>query len=232
MKYTKRPYAHLFKTNRTEYNKLAAREFREKYPEKFPVMDEWRKLDKNTFDELPDDVIPVEGFPTYYARPNGEVWRDTRGVESAIKTGKERVLRLTATYNKHNNYWIVQPYKDGKKKAIHLHRFILTAFEGPAPEIGMECHHKDHDTSNNCIDNLMWVTRQQNADFVPNYKRRVNKKTIETGRKLSNCRWSYLYPQIIYWVELGIRPVDIAAKFDIPSGSIYQVIKSAERRNK
>jgi hypothetical protein len=32
MKYNKRPYAHLYKTNRTEYNRLAAQEFREKNP--------------------------------------------------------------------------------------------------------------------------------------------------------------------------------------------------------
>ena len=141
----------LYYTDRNAYHK----EWRKLNPKYNQVKDEWRKLDKNIFEELPTDVIPINNFPTYYARPNGEVWRDTRGKESAVKTGKERVLRLTSTYNTHNGYWLVQPYKDGKKKAIHLHRFILEAFNGPAPEVKMECHHIDHDTSNNAIDNLM-----------------------------------------------------------------------------
>ena len=217
----------LYYTDRNAYHK----EWRKLNPEYNQVKDEWRKLDKNLFKELPTDVIPIDDFPTYYARPNGEVWRDTRGKESAVKTGKERVLRLTPTFNAHNNYWLIQPYKDSKKKAIHLHRFILTAFKGPAPAPKMECHHIDHDTSNNSIDNLMWVTRQQNADFVPRHHRTKLKKTLETGRALSNSKWSILYPQILELVNLGLRPVDIATKLNIPSSSIYQIVKLIKNRN-
>ena len=229
-KHVKRPYAELLHTNPKEYHRLSSQEYRERYPEKFPVKDEWRKLDKNTFDELPDDVILVEDFPTYYARPNGEVWRDTRGTASAIKIGKERVLRLTPTFNAHNNYWLVQPYKDGKKKAIHLHRFILIAFQGLSPIVGMECHHIDHDTSNNSIDNLMWVTRQQNHDFVPNYKRRGPRKTLGEGRKIPNSLWSPYFQQIIELYMAGLRGSEIALKLDIPSPAIYQIIIALKKR--
>jgi hypothetical protein len=231
MKYTKRPYAHLFKTNIKEYNRLSSIEFRETYPEKFKAKDPRKKIKHNMFEELPADVIPVNNFPTYYARPNGEVWRDTRNVLSAIKCGKERVLRLTPTFNAHNNYWLIQPYQGGKKKAIHLHRFILTAFKGAAPEVKMECHHIDHDTSNNSIDNLMWVTRQQNADLVPRHHRTVSKKTLETGRVFSTTKWSPLYPQISELVNSGSRPVDIANKLGIPPNSIYEIINCSKRRN-
>jgi hypothetical protein len=216
----------LYYTDRNAYHK----EWRKLNPKYNQVKDEWRKLDKNLFEELPTDVIPIDNFPTYYARPNGEVWRDTRGKESAVKTGKERVLRLTSTYNTHNGYWLVQPYKDGKKKAIHLHRFILEAFKGPAPEVKMECHHIDHDTSNNAIDNLMWVTRQENCDLVPRHHRTVSKKTLETGRALSNTKWSSIYPQIMELLNLGLRPVDIASKLNIPANSIYVMIKLVKRR--
>ena len=226
----KTKYPHLkdlFYTDKNAYY----REWRKLNPTYNAVKDEWRKLDKNLFDELPDNIIPVKDFPTYYARLNGEVWRDTRGTFSAIKTGKERVLRLTPTYNAHNGYWIIQPYKDGKKKAIHLHRFILTAFKGPAPEVKMEVHHIDHDTSNNAIDNLMWVTRQENCDFVPRQHRLGPKKTYTTGRALTISKWSHLYPQVLELENLGLRPVDIATKLGIPAGSIYQMIKLIKRRN-
>jgi len=230
MKRNKLSYSHLFKTNLKEYRRLATMDFRARHPEKFEVKDPKKVIKHNLFKELPTDVIPIDNFPTYYARPNGEIWRDTRGTLSAIKTGKERVLRLTPTFNAHNGYWIIQPYKDSKKKAIHLHRFILTAFKGPAPEVKLEVHHIDHDTSNNAIDNLMWVTRQENCDLVPRSHRTVSKKTYATGRALSNTKWSPLYPQILELLNLGLRPVDIANKLDIPSSSIYEVINKAKRR--
>ena len=229
-KYRKRSYAHLFNTDRKLYNKISSQEYRDKHPEKFPVKDEWRKLDKNIFTELPDDVIPVEGFPTYYARPNGEVWRDTRGVPSAIKTGKERVLRLTPTHTPSNGYWIIQPYKDSKKLAIYLHRFILTAFKGPAPDPTMECHHIDADPSNNAIDNLMWVTRQENHDYVPNYKRRVKKKTLGNGRAISKSKYFNYFPEVIMWKRTGMRNVDIARKLGINEGAVHQIIRTMLKR--
>jgi hypothetical protein len=225
--YNKRPYSHLLKTDRKEYHRLASQEYRQKHPDRFPIKDEWRKLDKNLFNELPNDVIPVKDFPTYYVRPNGEVWRDTRGYPSAVKTGKERVLRLTPTFNAHNGYWLVQPYQDNKKKAIHLHRFILTAFEGPAPTEGMECHHIDADTSNNAIDNLMWVTRQQNIDFSNPGRR----KGIPNS-KPSNSRWSPYHSQILELLDLGLRPVDVATRLGIPKGSMYMLVEKIRKRNK
>lgn len=219
------PFADLFRTDIKTYRKLAMKRFKENHPEKFILKDEWRRLDKNIFAELPDDVIPVDGFPTYYARPNGEVWRDTRGLPSAVKTGKERVLKLTPTFNAHNGYWIIQPYKDKKKKAIHLHRFILTAFKGVAPDPTMECHHIDHNTSNNAIDNLMWVTRLENAQYVPRHHRAKPKIKLGEGRKTSTSKHSHLYPTILELYKAGITVTKIAKILNIKTGTIEQVIK-------
>jgi hypothetical protein len=224
-----RKYPHLkelFHTNKTAY----FNEWRKLNPSKFVVKDEWRKLEDYTYTELPSDAIPVPNYPTYYVQPNGEVWRDTRGVPSAVKTGKERVLKLRSTHTPKNGYWLIQPYKDNKKKAIYIHRFVLTAFNGPAPEVGMECHHIDHDTSNNAIDNLMWATRKENINYSK-HNMMGPKKTYATGRKLTNSKWSSIYPQIIELLSLGTKPIDIANKLGIQKNSIYEMIKLAKRRN-
>jgi len=196
---SKRAYANLFKTDKKQYQRLAMKEWREKNP--YQVKDEWRKLDDYTYDELPSDVIPVPDFPTYYVRPNGEVWRDTRNTPSAIKNGKERVLKLRPTYTAKNGYWIIQPYQNGKRKAIYLHRFILTAFKGAAPKSNMECHHIDHNTSNNAISNLMWVTRQENVDYVPHHHRTKPKKKLTEGRQISKSKHYDLYPEKQYFKQ-------------------------------
>jgi len=225
----KRPYAHLHKTNPKLYNQLAAREWREKNPEKFKVKDEWRKLDDYTYNELPSDVIPVPNFPTYYVRENGEVWRDTRGIESAIKNGKERVLKLRPTYTPANGYWIIQPYQNGKRKAIYLHRFILTAFRGPAPEQGMQCHHIDHNTSNNSIENLKWVTQQENIDY--SYQNMFGPKiTYAEGRKVSQSKYYPYFPEIIRLKKEGVRNVDVARKLKINEDAIHQILRALKKR--
>ena len=220
-KRNKRSYKNLFNTDRKEYFKLASREFREANPDYYDryrtkPKDEAKVIKNNIFDELPNDTVPIPDFPTYYARPNGEVWRDTRNIESSIKNGKARVFKLKATFNKHNNYWLVQPYRNRKKTALHVHRLILLTFKGPSPEEGMECHHIDGNTSNNCIDNLMWVTRQQNINFAkPGRKKGIPNK---------QSKWSkYKGVVVKLWLS-GIRPVDIADTLNIPAVTVYYLI--------
>jgi len=229
MKRKNQKYPHLkelYYSNRSAYLK----EWRKLNPSKYPIKDKWRKLDDYTYGELPSDVIAVPNYPTYYVQPDGNVWRDNRGTEMAIKTGKGRVLKLRPTYTPKNGYWIIQPYQNGKKKAIYLHRFVLTAFKGEAPESSMECHHIDHNTSNNAIDNLMWVTRQENVDFVPRHHRTVAKKTLAEGRKVSETKHSPFYPEIAKLHKEGMSINDISIKLNIKRSSVDQIIRSLKSR--
>jgi len=218
--------AHLSKQDRNAY----ARAWRKLNPKTREVKDEWRRLEDQLFDELPNDVVPLPNYPTYYARPNGEIWRDTRGTESAVKCGKERVLRLKATYNPHNGYWFVQPYQGTKRRVVHLHKLILTAFVGDKPHPDMECHHKDADTSNNHIDNLMWVTRQENIDFVPRHKFRGDKIKLGEGRKISESKHHHLYPEVVRLSKLGMKVRPIADELGMNVGAVWQIFYALQRR--
>lgn len=221
-------YPHLEGLSKTD-NNAYQREWRKLNPRYYKSKDEWRKLKDYLYEELPSDVVPVPNFPTYYARPNGEVWRDTRGTPSAIKTGKERVLKLRPTFTPTNGYWIIQPYQNGKRKAILLHRFILTTFKGPAPE-GMECHHIDHNPSNNELSNLMWVTRQENHDYVPRHHRTVKKITLAEGRPISKSKYSPYVDDIVKLKKEGLRNIDVARKLGLPENAIHQIVKTITNR--
>ena len=221
-------YLHLAGLSTTDKNAYA-REWRKLNPKYYSVKDEWRKLDDYIYEELPSDVIPVPNFPSYYARPNGEVWRDTRGLPSAVKTGKERVLKLRPTYTSANGYWIIQPYQNGKRKAIYLHRFLLTAFKGPAPEPNMQCHHIDHDTSNNSISNLMWVTRQENMDYS-HHNMFGPKVKLGEGRQITKSKYYPYFDRIIELKKEGLRNVDVARKLELDEGAIHQVVRTLKRR--
>jgi hypothetical protein len=76
----------------------------------------------------------------------------------------------------------------------------------------------------------MWVTRLENARYVPTENRRVAKKTLGNGRAISNSKHSHLFPEIIELVKLGLRPIDISRKLDIIYSSVSQIIKTLKKR--
>lgn len=61
-----------------------------------------------------------------------------------------------------NGYYRVTLARSGKKKQVYLHRLVATHFI-PNPENKPQVNHKDGDKLNNSIDNLEWVTAQENT---------------------------------------------------------------------
>lgn len=53
-------------------------------------------------------------------------------------------------------------YKNGIRHAHRVHSLVLLAFVGPRPE-GMEGCHNDGNKRNNCLSNLRWSTKEDNA---------------------------------------------------------------------
>jgi hypothetical protein len=77
---------------------------------------------------------------------------------------KGRVLKQP----KQGRYPVVTLYRDTVAKQFLVHRLVLLAFVGPAPE-GMEGCHWDDDPLNNHLSNLRWGTPGDNGlDCVRN----------------------------------------------------------------
>jgi hypothetical protein len=53
-------------------------------------------------------------------------------------------------------------WKDYRQHTIKIHRLVAEAFLGPRPP-GAQVNHIDGDKTNNRIDNLEWVTNQENS---------------------------------------------------------------------
>tara|TARA_S200002703_G_C3717764_1_gene220507 strand:+ start:216 stop:725 length:510 start_codon:yes stop_codon:yes gene_type:complete len=60
-------------------------------------------------------------------------------------------------------YMIVGLRSNGKTKQHLVHRLVMAAFVGECPE-GHEVDHIDGDKTNNRLENLEYVTRQENSD--------------------------------------------------------------------
>ena len=104
-----------------------------------------------------------------------EIWKDIDGYEGLyqvsnlgrvkslnyLHTGKERNLKPGTDGS---GYRFVGLYKNGKTRLFYIHRLVAKAFI-PNPDGKLEVNHKDENKTNNCVDNLEWMTRQENNNY-------------------------------------------------------------------
>jgi len=94
------------------------------------------------------------------ADSNGEYYISNQGRVKSHKFGKERILKPGLIGS---GYQFVDLCFKGKKPTSRtIHKLVALAFI-PNPENKPQVNHKDGDKLNNCIDNLEWVTRQENV---------------------------------------------------------------------
>jgi hypothetical protein len=72
------------------------------------------------------------------------------------KNGRIRKDQKVGTGYRSICFWV-----EGRRKPFYVHRLVLDAFVGPAPNL--EADHLDGDKTNNKLINLRWLTRQQNC---------------------------------------------------------------------
>ncbi len=93
-----------------------------------------------------------ELFPNYYITEAGEFY----------STAKNYVTPKKLTVSKHpgNGYGYISLGRNGRFRA---HRLVAQTFI-PNPNNLAEVNHKDKDKMNNSVENLEWMSRQQNAE--------------------------------------------------------------------
>jgi len=173
---------------------------------------------KKKYSSLPNDAKPIPEFPTYYATPEGEIWRTSPPKITAFGVVNERIIKLKDRANSSNGYYQVQPYVNGKKILTYTHRLVLAAFKGWPPE-GYECNHIDADTSNNCLSNLEWIPKEENLNI-----RQVKNRKYNEGRKKHkphNSKWRHIKPQILKLRKEGKKVKEIALELGIPVEVVY-----------
>lgn len=77
-----------------------------------------------------------------------------------------------------------------KNKRIYrlVHRLVLSAFAPVEDMDNLEVNHKDENKENNCLENLEWVTSQENCNYgnrnqkISNKIYKVKVKCITTGK--------------------------------------------------
>lgn len=102
-----------------------------------------------------------EVWPNYEVHPSGMIRSidrsvtDTRGFTRYLK-GKLLTPRQTK-----EGYMMVDLSNFERRVTAKVHRAVMCTFMGHKKH--KHVHHKDEDKANNVLDNLKWVTPQQNA---------------------------------------------------------------------
>ena len=100
-----------------------------------------------------------------------------RGVAGRIKVLKPKM--------QNNGYLSLTICVNGKHKTVLIHRLVATAFI-KKPNTKVEVNHKDGCKTNNCVDNLEWVTSKENIHHAINN----NLKHILRGEEIKNSKYT------------------------------------------
>lgn len=116
--------------------------------------------------------------------------------------------RILKPRKNRNGYLQVILCKDGKRKTFLVHRLVAIAFI-PNPENKRTVNHKDENKTNNCVENLQWMTDKENTVYseaipIEAYKNGeligVFESQIECARQLGLSQGN------IWGVLNGIKP--------------------------
>ena len=155
-------------------------------------------------------IQPIPSLPTYYATKDGRIFK------YRIKT--DDLYQLSDNTRSNSGYKMVQPYKDGVRKLKYVHQLVLEAFYGPRPE-GMQCDHINRNKLDNDIDNLRYITHQQNM---------MNRDMSNVGSKKGQKYKQYMTPkykkygaQVAELRKNGHKPAVIAEIMNITPKAVY-----------
>lgn len=120
-------------------------------------------------------MLPIPGFPGYFAAKNGEVW-------SFVKPSSPIVLK---PWCRRGKYLYVDLCVNRQKFHKRVGRLILESFVGPCPD-GMECSHLNGNPKDNRLFNLAWKTHVDNeADKLVHGTRNGPKGEVNVQAKIT-----------------------------------------------
>lgn len=113
----------------------------------------------------------------------GEIWRDCKHYEDLYEVSNFGRVRTKKTghYKIQNSngkgYLFVELWANNKGKKEYVHRLVAMTFIDN-PDNKPTVNHKDEDRQNNHVDNLEWMTYQENNNYGSH-----NERAKETRRK-------------------------------------------------
>ena len=127
-----------------------------------------------------------------------EIWKPIPGYEALYEVSNLGRVRSLFRYKKMlkpspitNGYLTVELWKDKRRKRIGIHRLVAMCF-CENPDNKPFVNHIDETKTNNCADNLEWVTHVENCRYGTAIERRTkhfdySKRKINNARQIEAC---------------------------------------------
>lgn len=127
-----------------------------------------------------------------------EIWKPIPGYEALYEASNFGRVRSLFRYKKilkpspiTNGYLTVELWKNKQRKRIGIHRLVAMCF-CENPDNKPFVNHIDEIKTNNCADNLEWVTHVENCRYGTAIKRRTqhlnySKRRINNARQIEAC---------------------------------------------
>jgi hypothetical protein len=168
-----------------------------------------------------DEVVEyrlIEGWPGYRVGSDGSLWtcKPRGGKRRSIPGHEWREMRPRLQPTGYLRAILCQ-----KKKTWHpfMHKLVMLAFVGPVPN-GMECAHNDGNRVNNCLSNLRYDTRLNNAHD------KIRHGTVLRGRDFPQAKAS---PEIVRVIRAAIAggesAVSVGKRFGMDNTTIGRIAR-------
>ena len=168
---------------------------------------------------------------------NVEEWRDIAECSGRYQVSNFGRVRNSVTKkirkqaDKHGYKRINLTFDDGKEHNCAVHRLVASAFI-ENPENKPQVNHKDGTHDNNCVDNLEWVTPQENFEHA--VRNRLYEKGVEEAKRLGHGRYnrkdkpkSYLKNSEILTKEDHDAIVRVSEKYGITARGLASIIENS-----
>jgi len=118
-----------------------------------------------------NEWVPVNRLPNWEAAI--EYYINRKGDVMSTKGGKQRLLTKVTTKNGYHKVTLQRRIGQLGEKQVYVHQLVALAFIGKPPTpFGRKkgctiIDHKDEDKTNNCVDNLHYVSHKENNCKFP-----------------------------------------------------------------
>jgi len=162
-----------------------------------------------------------------------EVFRDVPGYEENYSVsnlgrifGKVNRTYLTPHQNRKNLIWSVKLCKDGVPKHFSCAKVVaLTWIENPNPKLYNYAIHKDGNTNDYTLENIMWGTASQAVlrkwERHPELKNNLSGFKVSPTKKMSDS----LISDLLRMRQLGYSCRQLADIFPIKKSQIANILK-------
>jgi len=141
--------------------------------------------------DLTERWLPIPGYEqSYEVSDHGRI----RALDRITDRGRMWKGQMMTPATMPTGYQTVTLWQDGKQKTALVHRLVLSAFSGPAPE-GTEGLHGNGDPSDNSLANLSWGTHSENQFDQVSHGTHANatKDICPSGHPYDDAN-TYFYP--------------------------------------